>query len=380
MRIPRPTTILVGVLASLLIASPVAASSWGPIRTPSGAGILSGSRSLAVSGSVAHLVYTHAGTVVYRRSAGGGNAWANPFVLATNSATSHPGLATIAASGSRVFVLYESSVFPSGAQLWLRRSLDGGATWKSKQLIASTDQWEYGQSSIAVAGKRAYIAWTNTDSGVIDMRESADDGLTWNGPFGIAVTFFKQGNDADGRVQLAASGERAYVAWIQTGIGTNGNGIRLRRTMDGGVNWGSLRILTDDELGYAGIFTLAASGPYVLANYVRKSGSIAIARSSDSATTLSHSDLETGTSYGYSAIALSGPIARFVVARADDSGIDYRTSPDGGATWSGSSSVAKTPAGVTNLAVGAGTAGTIVAWFDQDAFIINVPVHTRLGL
>jgi hypothetical protein len=70
-------------------------------------------------------------------------------VLAAPAGNTYYALGIIAASGNRVFTLYESSQ-PTGYRFWLRRSLDGGQTWKTPQVIASAANAVLGQAAIAV--------------------------------------------------------------------------------------------------------------------------------------------------------------------------------------------------------------------------------------
>jgi hypothetical protein len=214
----RPRRLLFPTVAllTLLLASSANASSWGPIRTLAQAGRFQLPQSVAVTGSVAHLVYMTNGNVIYRRSPNGGASWLAATTIVKRTSTFHPIVAMVAASGLRVSVVFEAfQTSPSVDGLWLRRSVDGGHSWLPRTLIASGPFGVFGHMAVAVSGKHGYVAWTDSQSSGIAMRVSADGGAHWNGPFTVGVSAFLSASGHDGYVQLAAAGSNAYVAWAR---------------------------------------------------------------------------------------------------------------------------------------------------------------------
>jgi hypothetical protein len=381
MRFSRPLAIVGPLFAALLLATPASAFSWGPVRTLANAGNVMDGRGLAVTGSVAQAVYQDVTNVTYRRSTNGGRSWSAPVALATSTATVHDGQGIIAAWGNRVYVLYERRD-PNGYRFSLRRSIDGGTTWKPAQTIATSPTASLGEAAIAAAGKRAYIAWTDHTSGGIDMRETVDGGSHWNGPFTVAVTFNTTGNGKEGYVRLAASGLRAYVGWIQTMTADyHGQGIKLRRSVDGGSNWLGQQTLTPNLLNYGGTaFSLAASGTHLVAGYVRESGIAGIARSNDGGKTLHHADLPGTQAYRWAAVGVHDAQAVFVGVTATAlPEIDRRSSSDGGAHWSAVQIATKPPHGALSLSTAVGTLGTVMTWSDDSQYLAGAKVYSLFG-
>lgn len=383
MRVPRSLPVLGALLGALIIAAPTSAATWGPIHTIASDGWLVDGRSLAVTGSVAHIVYTSGGNLIYRRSVNGGLSWGSQILLAHDAGSQKFNLAELSADGPHVFVLYHSYQ-GTGEKFWLRRSVNGGKSWKAAQLIASATGGDLGQAAIAVGGKYGYIYWTDRANGAIEARQSADDGATWNGPFTTGFTFVTNGGGAEGYVRAAASGARAYVAWIfkQGPDSSSGKGIVVRRTVNGGATWSNNLPLTPTTtvVQLQASFSLAASGKNLIASYTRKSAAVGIARSSDGGKSIHNANLPGTDAYQYHAVTLHGAAAKFVGQKYADNHLLERRSADGGATWSNGSDIATPSTQVGAIEIATGTKGDVVAWWQLAMFpFLPTPIRTRFA-
>ena len=136
---------------------------------------------IAVSGNVVHVVWMdtslHHRASFYKRSTDGGNTWGATYILDSNTSF-WPGLA---ASGNLVAATLNITVAAGNTEVFLRTSMDGGATWAPKQQVSNA----VGRSedpAVAVQGRHIHLSWNDNRSGtmVIFYRHSADAGATWS--------------------------------------------------------------------------------------------------------------------------------------------------------------------------------------------------------
>ncbi|MBX3470202.1 MAG: exo-alpha-sialidase [Planctomycetes bacterium] len=222
-----------------------------------------------------------------------------------------------------------------------RTSADGGLTWSSPTRLDedATDPTRY-WPTLAGSGERVLVAWRDRREGGPDLRHctSADGGLTWSSHTRL------NGDPLTGamldRPAVGLSGDRAIAAWA----GDAGSGVRIlfRRSDDGGATWSA-----DASLDSAGPWSgqsspaVGLSGDLAVVGWTddRLSGTrgVYVRTSADGGVTWTPDErLDQGTQPVWVAVGVSG--ARVVVAWDDvDQGersIHYRTSADGGQMWS----------------------------------------------
>ncbi len=277
----------IALVALLLAAAPVAAASWSTptLITQTHDAFPPYARSLAVVGERVHLVDSRlTGEIDYLRSNDRGSHWSAPIVLAQPSAQFPVVLGdpAIAARGSLVIVAFRAHDAVA-AYLLIRRSTDGGLTWGPAHQVARvvTDR-RIGEQSVAISSAGVFVAWTNRDSGAIDLRRSTDGGKHFGSVKRIGRTTFtfSPGDPTftDGLIGLAASGHNVYLAWSPSGDGT-ADSIVLSRSTDGGSSFHDPRTVFDgSSFGWP---SLAAAGSNLIGEFQAADGSLQVLRSGD---------------------------------------------------------------------------------------------------
>ncbi len=361
----RTALMSITCLAALAGAVPAGAASWAGIHTLETDGRVDGSRSMVVQGANAWVTYVDTRGVEIRRSSNGGATWGSEHLLET-AGSDHFSSAELAVSGSHLIALYLRGRSAPADERWLvRRSDDGGRTWHAHSTVVQADPTGPAPSvSVGLTGSHAVIGWTDSETGAIRVRRSADAGATWKPAHTIGSTNIKV-YWYEASVLVTASGGHVYVAWEPDRNGSSmATGIVMRRSDDGGATFHARTWLTQDALRYWGSAAIAASGDRLIAVYERAGGQLAVARSSDAGTTMHTHDVGDSQSDNDPAVALRGVSARLAVTTADGR-VTLRSSSDAGAHWTSAASVTTgADNDASSVAVGLGTTGTEVAWED----------------
>jgi len=141
--------------------------------------------------------------------------------------------------------------------VYFSRSLDGGAEWSASEKRLDTDPPGAASSNvpqIAADGDRVYVAWEDTRSGLSEVRfnRSVDAGATW-----LAADVRLDAATPDGssfRVDVAASGGRVWVVWQDDQAGEED--IYLNLSEDAGTTWLPAPLRLDTDLAGSGASTL----------------------------------------------------------------------------------------------------------------------------
>ena len=326
------------LLTPLLTAQPVYADWGAEIRLTNAAGN-SKEPSVAVSGNNVHVVWFDSrdgnDEIYYRRSLDGGATWGADTRLTDNSSVSdNP---SIAVSGNIVHVAWYDQR-DGDAEIYYKRSLDGGATWGADTRLTDCLGNSY-TPSIAVSGNTVHVAWhDNRTPGneEIYYKRSTDGGTTWD-----ADTRLTNAGGSSALASIAVSGNTVHVAWQDER--TIGNWeIYYTHSTDGGVNFDPDTRLTD-AAGVSKYPSIAVSGNAVhVAWQDERSGNFQIycKRSFDGGTTWG-ADTQIVNSPRLSerpSIAVSGNNVH--VAWQDNRDeyyprweIYYKRSTDGGTAW-----------------------------------------------
>jgi hypothetical protein len=177
------------------------------------------------------IIGTSDAVVVHRRSGNTGQTWTAPQQLSPPLEAA--GIPRVARTGSRVGVVWTNE---RTGTIWVRMSSDGGATWKARIALATTTRaissgvYE-GYAAIAVSGSNVYVAYYSA-SKTLKLRRSTDGGATWK----TAITISTTGSGYNPAV--AASGAYVLVGYAvrtSTDIYT-----AMRRSSNAGSTWGSV--------------------------------------------------------------------------------------------------------------------------------------------
>ena len=151
----------------------------------------------------------------------------------------------MAAAGSTVYAVWISErrvvrYSPTAPRaVWVRVNTSNGAgTWRSPLRLTSATGRAYAPA-VAAAGSRAYIAYTDSNTGDVRVLITINRGLTWRN-VRLGSTSRKGTNGYAGFPTVAATGSTVIVAWAAT----DAIQIRSRISTNGGSTWGGSQVLT----------------------------------------------------------------------------------------------------------------------------------------
>jgi hypothetical protein len=367
MRSMRRLLLAIGVVAllAIVLGSAALGSGWtSPARvTPIKGSGLSSLHELASSSTALHLVHGRIGPgvqddrLVYQRSTNGGASWSRerPIFSSTRADRSLVLNFAVAASDDVVIVAWRARG-PGGTALYIRRSIDGGTTWRPPLRLAKTPLARgLGVPALAVTGDTAIAAWTDRDTGDIVVRRSTNRGGVWGDPrvLGRSQLSIVCADDpvVDGLVGLGATGRTVHLAWSEGPQGSCiSNALRVRTSFDGGRTWGpARRASTQRTYGWPEV---VARGKRMLMSLQRPDGAFVIVRSTDAGRTFTERVfLPSGDkALGAPDILMPGGSRAWLVYtdityRGDDvatSRLRYRQSTNSGASWGVASDVVGT--------------------------------------
>lgn len=267
----------------------------------------SGSPQMLVSGSNIHIIWLQTNAaetssdVFYRRSIDNGATWGARINLSTSGSLdpfNYIGAPSIKVSGTNIYVVWLDEGQSSRGDVFFRRSIDNGGTWKSIVNL-STNAIDSYNPTIAVLGSHVYVAWkdgygTFDEPSDISFRRSADNGATWKAKLKLSNS-----GDIDRFHQpvIGAASSNVYVAWVSS----NAESAILKRSTNNGATFGSTKPLS----GFVGEshaleMDVAGSNVYVTVtsfDTLSSCGfdqSIALNRSTDSGATFSSKTLAEG--------------------------------------------------------------------------------------
>ncbi len=240
--------------------------SWGTdTRLTTNNNILSPGPSVAISGTTVHIVWwdTRNGggiEIYYKRSADEGVSW-GPETRLTNAfgTSSTPSLSV---SGSVVHVVWQDerdSQF-AFAEIYYKRSTDGGITWEPDRRMTN-DPLNSLNPSVAVNGSTVQILWQDFRDGSINgnseiyYKRSTDDGFSWG-----QDTRLTNDSSISELSSVAVSGSTVSLLWSDFRDGNSE--IYYKRSINDGISWGTDTRLTNDG-GNSSSANVTASGLYV---------------------------------------------------------------------------------------------------------------------
>jgi hypothetical protein len=145
-------------------------------------------------------------------------AWSSPRRISQSG--QHASRPALAASGGDVYVAWVTRrsylhAKPTSARvLWVRASPDEGDSW-GRPVRVSAHGGRVDFPVIAASGARAWLAWTNADTGAIRMATSEDHGGTWStASIGVTTAGASSRAGFRGFPSVGASGMDALVAWV----------------------------------------------------------------------------------------------------------------------------------------------------------------------
>ena len=216
--------------------------------------------SAAVAGDTVHVVWDGLPSVspgepvevYYTRSTDGGATWDSVTRL-TNDSADYAWQPAVAAAGANVHVAwYDGRNGPaSPAEVYYKRSTDGGVTWGSDVRLtnsAPASEWV----SVAAAGDRVHVVWSDTRVGgtyEIYYKCSTDNGATWPVSPGGDTRLTSPDSEPSYFPSIAAADANVHVVWCDGRDGTSGDEVYYKCSSDGGTTWSSdTRLSANDNL------------------------------------------------------------------------------------------------------------------------------------
>jgi V8-like Glu-specific endopeptidase len=319
-----------------------------------------------------HLVWSDATPgheeIYYKRSIDGGASWAAAARLTwSTSGAGFPAMA-VDSSGSPHIVWQEST--PGNAEIYYKRSANGGATWKTSQRLT----WTSGQSSnpaMAVAPSGSlHVVWEDDTPGNVEIyyKGSTDGGVTWTA--GQRLTWTSGGSHYPA-IAVDPAGV-IHVVWEDD---TPGNReIYFKKSGDGGAAWTTAKRLTWSS-GQSGLPAEAIDSSGHIHGFWEDStpgnNEIYYKKSTDggvSWTAVKRISLTSGDSqYPDSAVDLSGHIhVVWEDLTPENWEIYYNKSKDGGATWTAKERLSWTGGDSRHPAIAPDSFGNLhVVWLDS---------------
>ncbi len=261
---------------------------------------------------------------------------------------------------------------PGNWEIFYKRSTDGGVTWSWNKRLS----WNSGGSSnpdIAVdASGNLHVVWCDSSPGnwEIFYKRSTDGGATWSTVRRISWN----SGPSVGPVIAVDSAANLHVVWYDESLSSGFPEIFYKKSTDGGATWSASKRLTwtsgpsyDPDIAVD-----SAGNPHVVwYDYTPGAPEIYFKRSVDGGATWSTMKRLTWTSGGSNspAITVDGPGKLHVVWEDYTPGnydIYYKSSKDGGLTWTPNKILSWTSGGSEDPAIGVDSSGNLhVTWHDD---------------
>jgi hypothetical protein len=234
-------------------------ASWGPKVNVSNDSdtTRSGDPDIAASGDNIYVVWSDGGFIEFRASTDNGVTWKSIISISDNKNGNQDPSDTgvnpqIVISGSNIHVTWVGNC--CSPDIFYKRSIDGGVTWKPLKNLSNTSGNSQYQI-MGISGSNVYVSWLESmgDGTEVMFRRSIDNGVTWKWSKNLS-------NDAaicgGWSSQMAVSGSDMYVVFsskapfngdCEDAYGTYITDIYLKRSTDGGATWKTLKNISNDK-------------------------------------------------------------------------------------------------------------------------------------
>jgi hypothetical protein len=172
--------------------------------------------------------------IFYKRSTDGGVTWSVDTDLSNRPQGC--GGSSIAISGTTVHLVFESNTDVFDSQIFYKRSTNSGMTWSANVQLTSSagvSSWP----SLAVSGPDIHVAWHDERDGnpEIYYKRSTDGGTTWGPDVRQTINGFNSRYPS-----VSAQGSSVHIVWEDY----NGE-VAYMRSSNSGASWSSDTALTN---------------------------------------------------------------------------------------------------------------------------------------
>jgi len=181
--------------------------------------------------------------IYYKRSTDGGVSWDIEDTRLTNDpAWSY--LSSVAASGSNVHVVWSDNRDDTFAEIYYKRSTDGGVSWSSEDTRLTNDPALSYNPSLSASGSDVHVVWWDTRDGPDEIyyKRSTDAGVSWD----LEDTRLTDSWSESKIPSISVSDSNVHVVWHDNRDGNYE--IYYKRSTDNGNSWDSVDTrLTNDS-------------------------------------------------------------------------------------------------------------------------------------
>ncbi len=233
---------------------------WGADTRVSNSIYFSSNPSVEVLGSVVHIIWQDNrdgnSEIYYNRSTNGGTTWGTDTRLTNDSAASET--PCISLSGSVVNVIWTDNRNGLQAEVYYKRSTDGGLSWGADTRMTNDPAGSWG-ASLSASGLLVHVVWLDgrNEYQNVFYKRSTDGGINWGADTPLT------NNDSTrlaNNPSVAGSGANVHVIWMDSPRDTFAPQLSYKHSTDGGITWGAGTSLTTNYTSASLFSTISVSG------------------------------------------------------------------------------------------------------------------------
>jgi len=177
--------------------------------------------------------------IYLKKSTNNGANWSAPNRLTWMDYNSiHPAIAT--SSGSKIHIVWSQEKSSGYSEIYYKRSIDGGASWLPPTRLTWNSGRSFYPSIAAEATNYVYIVWQDESPGNFEVfyKRSINGGTSWSAPTRLT---WNSGDSEDPIVAVDSTGI-VHVVWRDTSYGNTE--ILYKRSSNHGFSWSAPTRLT----------------------------------------------------------------------------------------------------------------------------------------
>ena len=269
--------------------------------------------------------------IFYKKSTSGGTTWTSKRLTWNSGYSLGPVIALD--SNNHIYVVWWDGS-PGNAELLMKKSTDGGATWVSQRLT-----WNSGDSKIPFitvdSNDYVHIVWEDYSSGGYEIyhRKSTNGGATWS----TKRLTFNTGNSQDSAIAVDSIGHIHVVWWDDS---TYHQEIYYKKSTDGGTSWSTQQLTDNSAYSYFPRIAVDANNHIYITWHDTVSGNseVYMKKSTNGGATWTNKRLTWNSGFSGLATPVTDSNDHIHIGWSDsppasNPEIYYRKSTDGGATW-----------------------------------------------